>query len=431
MLLSPWSRAAQRKAAPHLTGFAPISCTAKAVLSRPLNRSGHQRRHSSSKSSSPQNDAPETIAAPSGTVSKKSLPASNTTPRKRAATRVGRQKPKDVPLEASEMKKDATASQIAVVASTQHLHPHGMVYLFPRLRIMLTRQDIHVASFFSIHRPISVTAPVPTISSSTEFSTIFEPRSPPPPRPSDVIYTLTSAVQTLEKTAIQAEGQRSSSSAQTDESDLRTVFTQASTSNAEPSNTTTHLDGQPYQGLFFNVQEIAQKFRPFVVPPPPIPMMDEEPTQKTLLRKQPQKHQHVQTQFPRSPQDNQFFTTNIRTQSHPSNNSNSSSKGYTHKLPLSERLARLRLEPNPYAEPESNIIPESMEDQRPAWQPSSFLERMRLRQQKWEDANGRRKGNCVWKLISVKRQRKLKMKKHKYKKLMKRTRNLRRRLDKL
>ena len=32
-------------------------------------------------------------------------------------------------------------------------------------------------------------------------------------------------------------------------------------------------------------------------------------------------------------------------------------------------------------------------------------------------------------LISVKRQRKLKMKKHKYKKLMKRTRNLRRKLD--
>jgi hypothetical protein len=31
--------------------------------------------------------------------------------------------------------------------------------------------------------------------------------------------------------------------------------------------------------------------------------------------------------------------------------------------------------------------------------------------------------------ISVKRQRKLKMKKHKYKKLMKRTRNLRRRIE--
>ena len=40
-------------------------------------------------------------------------------------------------------------------------------------------------------------------------------------------------------------------------------------------------------------------------------------------------------------------------------------------------------------------------------------------------AAGRR---TMW-TISVKRQRKLKMKKHKYKKLMKKTRNLRRRLD--
>ena len=34
-----------------------------------------------------------------------------------------------------------------------------------------------------------------------------------------------------------------------------------------------------------------------------------------------------------------------------------------------------------------------------------------------------------WHAISVKRQRKLKMKKHKYKKLMKRTKNLRKKLD--
>ena len=41
-------------------------------------------------------------------------------------------------------------------------------------------------------------------------------------------------------------------------------------------------------------------------------------------------------------------------------------------------------------------------------------------------------GNPVtWQLISVKRQRKLKMKKHKYKKLLKRTKNIRRRLDRL
>ena len=45
-----------------------------------------------------------------------------------------------------------------------------------------------------------------------------------------------------------------------------------------------------------------------------------------------------------------------------------------------------------------------------------------------------RKGQRVpvkMELLSVKRQRKLKMKKHKYKKLMRKTRNLRRRMDKL
>jgi len=59
-----------------------------------------------------------------------------------------------------------------------------------------------------------------------------------------------------------------------------------------------------------------------------------------------------------------------------------------------------------------------------------------LRQGKWQDYRERRgvkspvrKPNML--LISVKRQRKLKMKKHKYKKLMKRTRNLRRKLGKL
>ncbi|KAH7256425.1 hypothetical protein BKA59DRAFT_72447 [Fusarium tricinctum] len=58
-------------------------------------------------------------------------------------------------------------------------------------------------------------------------------------------------------------------------------------------------------------------------------------------------------------------------------------------------------------------------------QPRSFLERLALRQLKFDEAQGRRDMHA----ISVKRQRKLKMKKKKYKKLMKRTRVLRRKLD--
>lgn len=58
-------------------------------------------------------------------------------------------------------------------------------------------------------------------------------------------------------------------------------------------------------------------------------------------------------------------------------------------------------------------------------QPRSFLERLAQRQLKLDEARSRRDMHA----ISVKRQRKLKMKKKKYKKLMKRTRNLRRKLD--
>lgn len=57
--------------------------------------------------------------------------------------------------------------------------------------------------------------------------------------------------------------------------------------------------------------------------------------------------------------------------------------------------------------------------------PRSFGERMYERRQRFEERSERDEMLA----ISVKRQRKLKMKKHKYKKLMRRTRNLRRRLD--
>lgn len=60
-----------------------------------------------------------------------------------------------------------------------------------------------------------------------------------------------------------------------------------------------------------------------------------------------------------------------------------------------------------------------------ASQPRSFLERLAQRQLRFDEAQTRRDMHA----ISVKRQRKLKMKKKKYKKLMKRTRNLRRKLD--
>ncbi len=66
-------------------------------------------------------------------------------------------------------------------------------------------------------------------------------------------------------------------------------------------------------------------------------------------------------------------------------------------------------------------------------QPRSFIERLAQRQLRFDEsrarrANGHAAGETM-EAISVKRQRKLRMKKKKYKKFMKRTRNLRRKLD--
>lgn len=64
-----------------------------------------------------------------------------------------------------------------------------------------------------------------------------------------------------------------------------------------------------------------------------------------------------------------------------------------------------------------------------AERPQSFLERMAWRQLRYDEA--RRHQDRTMQAISVRRQRKLRMKKKKYKKLMKKTRNLRRKLDRL
>jgi hypothetical protein len=208
---------------------------------------------------------------------------------------------------------------------------------------------VHIASFFSLHRPISVTNSIPPTYSPSAFSSIFTPRDlKKPSRHADVIYTLSSALQTLDKTLMQAEQHH-------EPSDLRTAVTQASSSSAEANPPT----------VFVNVDELAKNFRPFMPPPPPEPfnIMDE-----------PQQGTPGEIEAPSLLQ--QLYQDPSRTPRHP------------------------------------------------------FLDRMRVRQQKWERTRDE-KSRVVWHAISVKRQRKLKMKKHKYKKLMRRTRNLRRKLDRL
>ena len=256
-----------------------------------------------------------------------------------------------------------------------------------------------MSSFFSIHRPISVTTPIPNESSDKAFSTIFDSRPPIKHKPTEVIYTLAAAVDNLENAAGQQAQQMTA-----EELDLRQAVTQASSSHADQ---TTHLD-LPAKTLHLNLQEIAKSFRPFTPPPAPVPLNIPATYERSTSNR-------GESSVPNEAQptvSHRTYTTTLTIREATYSNGQKTYK--THTTPIIEVHSpsntsdnrTIHLPPPPHNQP--------------------FLGRMRIRQLQYIDKLADRDG---WMAISVKRQRKLKMKKHKYKKLMKRTKNLRRRLD--
>ena len=259
-----------------------------------------------------------------------------------------------------------------------------------------------MSNFFSLHRPISVTMPIPPESSTAAFSSIFEPKTTSNHKTTDVTYTLSSAVDTLENAASSTHSQNSQPITQ-GEADLRGAVTQASPSNAEPSP---HNLDLPARTFHINLQELVKNFRPYTRPPIPNPMdstIPEEASQESSQLVEPQSELVI---------SKKIYTTTLTIHE---NTHRSGHKSYkTHTTPIIEGSDSMQGDKHVCLPPA------------PRGQP--FLGRMRERQIQYMD----RTRDCeIWQAISVKRQRKLKMKKHKYKKLMKRTKNLRRKLDRL
>ena len=351
----------------------------------------HQRRHSSSKPSSTSKNEPR---APSEAPTEAKVPGPETL--KRSSTRL-RRKARDSVRAPLIKGSDDTRYNLPSVPSTQHLHPLGTYQLAPLIAVPTNCiAEIHVASFFSIHRPISVTTSYPPPTSETSFSSLFAPRVRPKHSAADVIYTLSSAVDGMENANSRTQRQTKIGT------DLHTVVTQASASNADTA-TIRHLDGHQSPNVHISLQELAKNFRPFVAPPAPVPMDgSQEPTTK-IQRALPKRRRTTQKSY--------STTLTILESTYPNGRK-------TYKAQTSP----IREEPM-----EENVPVIDM----PSASRQPFLNRMRERQhrlEEWRD-NGPAKG--LWRAISVKRQRRLKMKKHKYKKLMRRTRNLRRRLDRL
>lgn len=305
--------------------------------------------------------------------------------------------------------------------------------------------DVTLSSFFSLHRPLSVTTTIPPPSSTEAFNNLFETRHQRDPwengnsaerRPEDVIYTLHNTIESLENGADSVPdhgpGWRVATpeehkaimrqKAQSQDEGVRWEVIRESQSNNDAIK---HLDGAPRMK---SLDELIAQFKPFGAPPPPQPFPDE---QKVAEKKKATKQSRASAQ---RPQQKSYQTTITFTDI-------TAADGTRVVRPHVSPLVRIP-DPEPLSL-QSQAIQEPQAHQPRIRQP--FLERMRRRQQLYLQAQHTKilermgeprairrapsEKRIKMLLISVKRQRKLKMKKHKYKKLMKRTRNLRRRLD--
>ncbi|KAL2756986.1 hypothetical protein ACRALDRAFT_1075721 [Sodiomyces alcalophilus JCM 7366] len=327
-----------------LTASAPrAGAPATITVARP---GRHQRRFSSSKPSSSDNgpkDIPRQSAVPASASSRSSEPKSNGEKRKRKS-------------------KDAVASQkLPSVPSTQHL----------------SQEALGLSTFFSLHRPISVTHSIPRTITDETFASIFDKRS----RAGNV----SEVISTLSRTADELDGAMAK----------MTISDHAEAdANGDPVRKIDlkNPDGSE-SSVYVQLNAMAGQFVPFRPPPLPQPQpaggdatvaaARMEAAAEELLDESPQ-HRVYKALF--TIEESTDPDGNVRVVAH-----------------------------------SPRIVHEGA--------PRTFLERMALRQMRFQDAQATAHGTMQ--AISVRRQRKLKMKKKKYKKLMKRTRNLRRKLDRV
>ncbi|EME49764.1 hypothetical protein DOTSEDRAFT_164431 [Dothistroma septosporum NZE10] len=382
------------RVATRATCAAPIptaSTAAQRTSSCIAARRPHQRRHSSSKTSCPPENSPSGAKPAPATKASGGAdgeaPIAEPTSQQRTPKRISRTKRS--PRAAAVDKAENQFAGLPSVPSTQHME----------------KNDVYVSSFFALHRPLSLATTIPPVASSEAFSSIFESRKEVDPwengnsaerRPEDVVYALGSLFDNLDGSANEVQ-----------DDSVRWEVIQESPSNQDGVK---HLDGAP---RLKSLEEQIAAFKPFQAPPPPQPFPEQS---SASLKKKASK-----------PRQRSYETTFILTEV----TSASGERTYTGSFSPITRI--------PSAHDQTTVGETTSPSKYP------FRERMnerirayQLRQQhNVQDKPGAHRfirrapsaRRAKMLLISVKRQRKLKMKKHKYKKLMKRTRNLRRRQD--
>ncbi|PWY90181.1 hypothetical protein BO70DRAFT_359177 [Aspergillus heteromorphus CBS 117.55] len=223
MLSSSLRRAAWAPMGP-IAGISRASSQALTTSANGLIGSTHVRQRRYSSSSSKPSDGSNKVDASSQT------PAKGVNSADKREGKASRRRSKD--SNGRNASKQQTAfSRLPSVPSTQHLQPH----------------DVHVASFFSIHRPISVSTTIPPTSTPEAFDAIFTAKKSAKPEVDDIIFTLSSAVDSMEDPAHHA--------------------------GAEEEGSLHYIDmkGNGLPELKVSVDELMRGLRPFHPPPPPEP----------------------------------------------------------------------------------------------------------------------------------------------------------------
>jgi len=270
--------------------------------------------------------------------------------------------------------------------------------------------DFWLSTFFSLHHPLSLANPIPPPASEETFNSIFESNpqldvwengNSAEKRPEDVIIALQETIENLE----------GNNSASQDEAGVRWEVLQESSSNGVK-----HLDGPPRART---IDDLVTQFRPFQPPPPPQAFpVEPKASEKKRARSAKPKSKQYQTTI--------VVTESTAADGHKTYTASQSPLVQIPNAKESKILSAVSRQPHqPFLQRAWRKNQAYLESQRKAINSITAAASNPLRSIR--QVPGMRKPQM--RLISVKRQRKLKMKKHKYKKLMKRTRNLRRRLD--
>jgi hypothetical protein len=249
-----------------------------------------------------------------------------------------------------------------------------------------------------------VTQLLPKTVSDDEFAKIFATRSRQS-RVSEVLSTLSQTVHDLEEPL----SRMSIANQETQQQQHQ----QQQHSSQEPADDGTarlslrHADGSE-TNLHFQFNPLAGQYLPYTPPPPPEPIVDEAATSTTAA-------EGAAETAVTEPAAN--GAEELAAQTEPQ------TRVYKAVVTIEETVD---------ADGQVKVVahsPELIEDDGSERGPRTFLERMWWRQVRYDESCLRR--NRQMQAISVRRIRKLKMKKKKYKKLMRKTRNLRRKLDRL